>query len=250
MNAVITGDITESSKLNIKQREILLEALKKAFEHISYFSKEKIEHSEFQIYRGDSFQGIIYKPENALKASVIIRASLKKSLMIKPFSIAGKKKIKRENLKYENENLRYLSRYASDARIAIGIGNIDFLPQKDFKGTGNGEAYRRSGPTLDRIKNLKSDVRLVINTPWEEINSEMNVSFGLLDNLIEKWTSAQAEALLYLFRGLRQNEIAEELKISQASVNVRLRPAGWYAIEKLLSRYEYLIKSKLSKSSL
>ncbi|MBA7541491.1 hypothetical protein ES705_33805 [subsurface metagenome] len=167
MNAVITGDITESTKLNIKQRESLLEALKNAFEHISYFSKEGIEHSEFQIYRGDSFQGIIYKPEYALKASVIIRASLKKSLMIKPFSIAGKKKIKKEDLKYEKEDLRYLSRFASDARIAIGIGNIDFLPQENFKGTGDGEAYRRSGPTLDKIKNLKSDVRFL--TPF--INS-------------------------------------------------------------------------------
>jgi len=241
VNAVITGDITESSKLNIEQREILLEALKKSFEDITIYSNESIQHSDIQIFRGDSFQGIIINPKYSLKASIIIRASLKKSLKVKPYSVAGKNRNIDLSSNQYDKNLRIIPKYATDARIAIGIGEIDFPPEKEFKGSEDGEAFRRSGPTLDKIKKQKSDVRLVVDTPWDEINNEMNVSFGLLDALIEKWTSAQAEALLCLFQGLNQTSIANKLHLSQASINVRLKSAGWYAIENLIKRFEYLI---------
>jgi len=67
------------------------------------------------IFRGDSFQGVLSRPDEALNAALIIRASL-----------LSKFKGKRTRL---------------DSRIAIGIGKIDYLPL-DQAGEGDGEAFR------------------------------------------------------------------------------------------------------------
>lgn len=211
--AVITGDVVDSSKIKGNQRSHLLSVLKSTFDIIEKIFPGRI-RAPFEIHRGDSFQGVLSNPEDALRVVIVIRTSLR----------YGFEKKQRQN--------------ALDARIVLGIGTIDFLPSG--RGSeGDGEAFRRSGPTLDKIK---GDKRLVIRTPWEEINLELDVECALLDALINRWSKEQAQAIYGKIRNLTQEQIAKQLGISQSAVRQRLKRAGSWAVEELCCRYERMIQ--------
>jgi hypothetical protein len=215
--AVITGDIVDSSKLSISQRDQFLKILKTSFINVEKIFPNTM-HSPFEIHRGDSFQGVLSKPEKALPVSIIIRVNLRKGLEVKR------------------------RRKALDARIAVGIGSIDFLPEG--RGTeGDGEAFRLSGPILDK---MKGDQRLIIRTPQKNIHEEFDTECALLDALINKWSNEQAQAILCHIRGLTQKETAKELHISQPAVRFRLKGAGSWAVELFLERYNRLIHQIIS----
>lgn len=101
--AVITGDLVGSSRFKIdKQREEVLSNLKDSFKKIE---SPDIIASPFAIFRGDSFQGIISHPEEALKLAIILRANLLS--------------------KFKGKKVRL------DARIAIGLGSqLIIYPKK------------------------------------------------------------------------------------------------------------------------
>ena len=217
--AVLTGDLIGSSRFRIQQREEILSSLKDSFKEIS----PDIIASPFVIFRGDSFQGVLARPEEALKAALIIRASL-----------LSKFKGKRTRL---------------DARIAIGIGTIDYLPP-DQAGEGDGEAFRNSGPELDKMK--KSEQNLIIRTPWTEINEELRTECALLDALIQRWTKEQAEAILFqiahedLQRSKQTQEgIAKILSISQPALSQRLKTGGYWAVQAFSERFKMIIQAKV-----
>ena len=215
--AVITGDIVGSSKLTINERDHLLKVLKTSFANIDKIFPG-VMCSPFEIHRGDSFQGVLSEPERALSVSIIIRVNLRKG--------------------FESQRRQELL----DARIAIGIGSIDFLP--NGRGSeGDGEAFRLSGPVLDE---MKGDRRLIIRTSQENIHEELDTECALLDALINKWSNEQAQAILCQIRGLTQEKAAKELHISQPAVRLRLKEAGGWAIELLLKRYSQLISQIIS----
>ena len=68
LHAVITGDIVGSSKLQVNQRSHLLSVLKSSFQLIGDILPNEI-LAPFEIHRGDSFQGVLSKPEVALRVS-------------------------------------------------------------------------------------------------------------------------------------------------------------------------------------
>jgi DNA-directed RNA polymerase specialized sigma24 family protein len=206
--AVLTGDLVGYSRYKTKDRKEVLLHLKDSFKKIPL----DITASKFWIFRGDSFQGILSRPEEALKAALIIRSSL-----------VSRYKGKRSRL---------------DARIAIGIGTVDNLPRR--VGEGDGEAFRNSGMELDGMK--KSEKNLIIKTPWKERNDELSTECALLDAVIERWTKEQAEAVMYQIMDLTQEEIARILKISQPAVFHRLRTCGSRAVQEFLKRYKDAIK--------
>lgn len=217
--AVVTGDIVGSSRLNPSQRSLLLSVLKSSFKIIEDIRPTLVlVRSPFEIHRGDSFQGVLSKPELALHAVIIIRA----------------------NLRYAFETKQ--RRYALDTRIAVGIGQIDFLPAGRGP-EGDGEAFQSSGPILDT---MKGDQRLLICTPWQAINAELDVECALFDALVNRWSAEQAQAILGQIRGLTQERAAEEFGISQPAVRQRLKSAGGRAVEELCRRYEQLICSAKS----
>src|SRR4030066_1513796 len=206
--AVLTGDLVGYSRYKPKDRKEVLLHLKDAFKKLPLY----ITASKFWVFRGDSFQGILSRPEEALKAALIIRSFL-----------VSRYKGKRSRL---------------DARIAIGIGTVDYLPRR--VGEGDGEAFRNSGMELDGMK--KSEKNLIVKTPWKELNDELSTEGALLDAVIERWTKEQAEAIMYQIIGLTQEEIARILKISQPAVFHRLRPGGSRAVQEFLKRFEAIVK--------
>jgi predicted DNA-binding protein (UPF0251 family) len=223
--AVLTGDLIGSSRFRIQQREEVLSILKDSFKKISH----DIIESQFVVFRGDSFQGVLSRPDEALNAALIIRASL-----------LSKFKGKRTRL---------------DARIAIGIGTIDYLPP-DQAGEGDGEAFRNSGLELDKMK--KSEQNLIIRTPWTEINEELRTECALLDALIQRLTKEQAEAIAYqlpkreylvqdqvIIEEITQEKIATILSISQPALSQRLKTSGYWAAQAFLERFKMIIQSKV-----
>lgn len=206
--SVITGDIIGSSSLKTTEREQLPARLKKLFRDLGTAP------DSFDLYRGDSFQGVVREPGQALKTAIRIRTGLMRT--------------SREQ------------RASYDCRMAIGIGKASFIARNVLE--SDGEAFRYSGPALDTMGH---DERIRIVSPWMEVNREMHVACKLADSILRRWTAVQARIISETLRGRNQADIAALLRITQPAVSKSLKTAGWNAIEELMKRYEALVKSHL-----
>lgn len=212
--AVITGDIVNSSALNNEQRTRMLSVLKTSFREIEPTFGKKIFASDFTIFRGDSFQGVLSNPSYALEAAIYIRAALKAA----------------------NPGPR---KNMWDARIAIGIGKISYFPGKGSE--AEGEAFHFSGPMLDTLKKTR---KLHIFSSKSDFNKEMNVECHLLDILMDKWSANQAAVVLSALSKQHQEILAKQLSVSQPAIQKRLLYGGYSAIEDFIERYKELIKRR------
>lgn len=216
MIAVLTADLIDSTLYDEEVLKKVLDTLSSEFDHITREYKKN--GVRFNIYRGDSFQGIIKDPANALLISLQIKAA-----------------VNRIHLKKTRKSRTYSK--IADFKIAIGIGSIDL--ERKAIAESNGQAFQFSGRSLDEMKNENRKTRL--KTPEVEVDDEFNTSFYLMDTITDKWSTAAAEVVYYLLKGLKEREIAEELKITQSAVNQRKKASGWEAITTLLSRYQHVI---------
>lgn len=221
--AVLTGDLVKSRYIKDGDIETVITSLKETF--IELNKKLFSNKASFQIYRGDSFQAIIPKPELALIAAIIIRSHLR--AFESRYKINGKKSNKPINYVY------------TDARIAIGIGSVSYIG--DSVSESNGEAFQKSGYLLDRLK--KENQRLGIDTPWENINKELVVESKLADAVISRWTANTAKAIfIHLLDKKNQSELAIILNISQPASHKRLVTYGNIgSIQAFMERYIDLI---------
>jgi len=220
MIAVISADLLSSSSYSKTLLEKVIYALNKEFTSLEKLSEKD---SGFKIFRGDSFQGIVYDPSKALRITLQLKTAINRIHL------------------HENDSNRAFKKEA-DIRIAIGIGSYDF--KRDSIMESNGQAFQFSGRTLDDMK--KENRKLQLKTPVENINNEFNTSLYLFDTLADKWSTASAEVIYYLLNGFKETDIALELGISQSAVNQRKKAAGWDAIDSLLHRYETLMNEHFS----
>lgn len=212
--AVLTGDLIESRQL--KNSGIsYIEYLNKSLEYVG----ENYQYPP-SVYRGDSFQGVTSNPECALKDAIILRLKL----------ISG--------FKVEEKYPRI------DARISIGLGEIDHFPNERYDiGEMNGEAFEYSGLQLDNIKDKKQN--LAVKTPWEEANKELNIYCRMIDRLISRWTKKKCEAVMYRLEGHTLNKIGEMLEIDGSAVHYRLAQTDYEIVELIIQRYSEIIKNKV-----
>ena len=232
--AVITGDVVGSSA--VKDRAFLNKTLRQAFNAIKA-EKEYGVVRPFEIYRGDSFQGVLH-PAHALRAALSIRARLRQWKGPGIISFAAK------TAKSGKQQLTLPLGFLPDARIAIGIGTVSYRSSKVIE--SDGQAFKLSGHALDGIGG--SINRLALLTPWDEVNAEFNVSLKLLDAVLNKWSSASAQAMfLLLAKDVTQSELSDMLDISQPAVHKRLAAADQMAVQATLLRYEQLIKTNLKR---
>lgn len=110
---VITGDIVGSSKLNIEERKLAIETIRKTVDNQSLVDDIKVE-----FFRGDGFQFIVNQPKYTAKVTVILRTKLRTK--------------------------------GWDVRLSIGIGTAEYLDSKSI-GLSYGEAFLYSGKGLDNI---------------------------------------------------------------------------------------------------
>lgn len=228
--AIINGDIIKSSKMSINDKVDFMRHLQRGFEFMRKNKSLGIVRN-FEIYRGDSFQGALSKPEMALRAVLLLRSL---SRMNQPTMV----KVNTARKKVLDTPFDVI-----DLRIAVGIGEISVLAPKLME--SDGEAFRISGQLFDSMKGPGAN--LAIETPSMEINRELEASWALVDAIVNKWTRLQAEAIYYCLQDYSQVEIANRLlNVSPPALSQRLKAAGWSAIEKMIAYFESNIIHKLS----
>lgn len=212
IRGVITGDIINSTRISINRRSQLIDSIQQIATELNVLSPLKIE-----FFRGDSFQLIVDKPEEALKIAVLLRAGIKC-------------------------NTPSESKIIWDARIALGVGEISYTSDKIV--ISDGEAFHFSGWELDEIGKR----RLTIRTRWKDINDELKVSTAFADDIITGWTETQAQiiypALLYQ---ISQKSIAAKYKKTTQNISKLLATAKESLIRIYLERYSTLITNNLTK---
>lgn len=204
MKTTITGDIVNSQSAG--KPEVWLDPLKELF------SKIGDSPTDWEIYRGDSFQ-LIVPAKDAVRVSILIKSVIKKQ---KPKQL--------------------------DARLAIGIGKEEVYANRVSEASS--EAFVYSGQLLDELKQKK--VHLGIKSPWDEFDKEFNMIFKLALVIMNSWTSNSAEVaeLLFSISGITQVEIAEKLGIAQSTVNDRIKRGSVYEIMEMEKYYREKIQSK------
>jgi len=228
--AVINGDVIGSTKMSEKKRESYMQHLKKGFDTLKKEKSLGLIRS-FEMYRGDSFQGASDKPEKVLRVVLLLRSL---SRMNQPIKFPVNTRAKKIHLNVASN--------VTDLRLAVGIGTITRLANKLME--SDGDAFHRSGRLIDSMKRPGSN--LAIDTPNEEFNKELEASWCLIDAVVNKWTSSQAEVVYYSLLGHSQIEIANNhLKATPSAVNQRLKAASWSALEKMLTYFEETMHTKI-----
>ncbi|MDE6222769.1 MAG: SatD family protein [Muribaculaceae bacterium] len=213
IGAIITGDIIDSTALVAEQRELMLAALRELPAVLSAVDS----NVSLEIFRGDSFQLHISDTPMALRAGVAIRAWLRSQIL--------------------NSNGMVL-----DARLAIGIGKIDF--ESGSLATSDGEAFRLSGRLLDEM--TKS--RLEIRTMWEPVNEQLKVATAFADDIISSWTASQSKIILRsLLTGASHRDVAGSLGVSRQMVTKSLKSSKEELISNYIVWFEKLITEYLNK---
>jgi len=220
MNAVITADIIDYSKLSTKEEDIVINTIYDTFED-NIDIRTNVDDSSFVITRGDNIQIELEKPEEALKAALLLKSGINKITL----------------------NNRKKNKPIIDVRIAIGIGEISGKRENVNESTG--DAYTFSGRTLDSMKKHKRT--LSIKTDNTSLDTELETEFKLLEVIMSGWTVNSAEVIYWTLLGLNEQEISEKLKISQSAINQRKKTAGWIGIEPLLKRFKELMGKEIIK---
>ncbi|NNJ81831.1 MAG: hypothetical protein HKP11_06520 [Flavobacteriaceae bacterium] len=216
--AVITGDLVNSSQFSHTRLQAIIQRLKNEFETIQ--SEKRTNRITFTMFRGDSFQGIVEDPCEALQISLQIKA------LINSFNDSGE--------------VAGNTVPIADVRISIGIGEASY--DLDAINVSNGEAFQFSGRTLDSMK--AEHVKMALRTANAQINDEFRVHMKFLDSITDRWSMASAEVVYFLLKRYKERQIAQKLNRSQAAINHRKKAAGWDEIQLLFDRYEQVIKKQ------
>lgn len=208
---VITGDLIKSVEFRASRNEILfrLKEILASAPKLAAHEEEFIIFSD--IFRGDSFQGILSRPSSSLKIALYIQAEL----LRKPVGDVH-----------------------VESRLGIGLGPVDFLDKNRIV-ESDGEAFRLSGQALDQTDKYR---RLTMLSLSEEINQHLNLLAVSLDAVMQRWSNEQAEAISYWLQGQTQESIAHTLGIKQPAVHQRLQLAGHFAIKGALEYFAWLME--------
>lgn len=210
IGAIITGDIIDSTKLSSDDRAVMLDVLRSIPSVLS-----SIQDVSLDIFRGDSFQIGIAEVREVLRAVLAIRSYLRSHKM---------------------ESAKMLL----DARLAIGIGTLDY--ESDALSTSDGEAYRLSGKLLDGMG--KSRVKIM--TPWKCVNDELELETAFADDIISSWTQSQSRIiLLSLLTSHRHVDLSQRLGISRQMVDKSLKASKEELMRAYIRRFEKLVTDHL-----
>lgn len=207
MTSVITGDVV-NSRLR-KNQGIWMNPLKKEFEKLGASPKV------WEIYRGDSFQLEVAKPENALWEVIKIKAIIK--------------------------GVRGL-----DVRMAIGIGDKTYKSASVTQ--ANGTAFVYAGETFNSLEKQKRT--LGVKTPWESFNKAMNAMLDLALLQMDNWTNVAAQIVSASLQNpqMTQKELAALLrKKSQSDISEGRKRAAYNEIMAMEEYYSWQVKQYTQK---
>ena len=200
MLAVITGDVINSKK---NAPRVWLTPLKKELNRIGKTPKT------WEIYRGDSFQVVISKAEDALLVALKVKASLK--------AVKG-----------------------INVRMAIGIGKRTYNAAKVTE--SNGSAFVNSGEKFEMLKQEKQN--LAIKSDSAQFDNEMNLYLKLALIAMNNWTVNTAEIVSVAMenRDKSQQQLGQMIGIKQSAISTRLRRAYYEEIMEVNEMYKSKLK--------
>lgn len=201
LQAVLTGDIANSTLLDPAKEKKLLDGIK------DLFRRYKIE-----FFRGDSFQVYLKEPKEALRLALAGRA-----MAISLFK--EEKKIQ------------------CDIRISIGLGNVQH-PVRSLR-NAKGEAFLLSGREFDRINN--SDQRLAITVNDRLANLGLKLIADYLNTIFDGMTGKQADVIAGLLKGETQKAASDRLKKNKSTIHQLIISGHWSKIKDLIEYYEDFI---------
>lgn len=215
MIAIIKGDIIASRKIQNPERWML--PLKQLLETWGQSPKN------WELVWGDFFQIEVANPEDALRKALIIKALIKS---VEPEN-AGKKQS------------------SIDVRMSIGIGEKTYSSERISE--SNGPAFVNAGEKFEKLN--KEKVNLAIQTPWKEIDEDINLNLKLAGIFMDEWTvsSAQLVELFFKHPHATQTEIGEMLGIRQNSVSGRWTRSHIEEIQSVEISFNKKIKQALQK---
>ena len=208
VKGIITGDIVDSTHIPTEFKEEIQKVLKAVVDDFT----PSVSLS-YEMYRGDSFQFVVYKAEHALSVAIAIRTALKA------------------------HTPKTLEQW--DARIAIGIGTVSFNSSSIL--TSDGEAFQLSGREFDCLGKR----RLSIVTPWSDINEELKLSTLFADDIISKWTIKQSEIVYAtIFSNMVQKEQAQKFGMSVQNISKHWNLAKGSLINQYINRFKEIINKQ------
>lgn len=196
---VVTADLVNSTHFSSRELEMKLTWLTEQLHQAVSWRLSP------EVFRGDSFQGVLERVEDALYIAILSRALLKSNGA------------------------------AWDLRMAVGVGGI--LRLSDRAGTSDGEAFRLSGQLADTMKKGKARIAVALPVSSEPIDGVLL----LLEAVIEKWTAPQAKVIVQLMNGRTMTETADLLKMSQSAVSQHALAAKWWAVGPAIQTFGSLI---------
>ncbi|MDR0955048.1 MAG: hypothetical protein LBM20_06695 [Rikenellaceae bacterium] len=183
-----------------------------------------------RLVAGDLIECLLLYPNDALQMTLSLKAG------IKSFPLDNTVKQGSTTKKYRKLFETY------GIRAAIGIGEMDM--KLSDKGIWNGEAIYLSGRRITEQKTSNKERVTIKNSLFfDSFSLDQKLIFqpmlSLLDTLFTKMTRKQSEIIYHRLIGRSEQEIADNLKISQSSVNQHLKKAGWGAIKESLDLFSY-----------
>lgn len=234
IGAVITGDIIQSSKMDIEARQRVRKYFGKISQDLNAFPKIKpYIPLPIDLFKGDSWQIYLTLPNLSLRVGLLIRALLKS----------------------------YMGRNDINTRMSIGIGSMK--PSTERVSLGDGEAFILSGRGFDSnryekanlpkfglftyssiLKSDNSNIKFYAGAEVE-LSESMVESFRVLlanvDFISSNWSFRQSRAVAGALQEYDSSAIADlffKNEISRQAVSKHLIKAGWNVIENGLSFYE------------
>ncbi len=223
---VLTGDLIQSRRLPVTVRKLLPARLAAGLSALSKplgagASPPPARAACYEVSRGDSFQIVL--EGGGLRAALFLMAFLEHGQPPAAPLVP---------------------------RLALGIGRAEYLellPQGGWEPVprgyqADGDAFMRSGDLLEELKRERR--RVGVRSPWPEVDAEFRVACLFLDDVVRRWSTAQAAAVMMTLRGETQLRIARAHGVSQSAIAQRLRAAGIQAVEALLSRCDSLLAAR------
>jgi hypothetical protein len=180
IHAVLTGDLVSSSRLTSSQSQQAMELLRTS---ASRFERcfPCATCGSMDTFRHDSWQLLLNRPEQALRAALFLRTALR----------------------MESDAI---TKY--DTRISIGIGTAEYIATERISNS-RGPAFTLSGRGVDTMKT--SSLALSIATEdTESWNDMIHAVIPLLDSIVTDWTPTESRAVNAALTGLTQEEIAAQ----------------------------------------
>jgi len=203
--AVFTGDIVESSKLSADQLERTRTVLKNVINEFAKLYPDIIV-GDIASFRGDGWQLLLAKPKYVLRLLLFITCGLKLAKV-------------------------------NNTRVGIATGTVEKINYDNIS-LSSGEAFTKSGKVLDEIENIKVKKAKPF---WRLIdkNTYKSSTYEILSFIANDWTFAVAQAIYGVLKGKTQQEIADEMGVSQPNVVKSLERGKWDLLENNLNKEEY-----------